>query len=167
MLERVALLVISPLALASSSVSAWLGEQSNDMAPVRLSALEATAPASPITLRRGPDGLLHTRVVVNGRDIDMIVDTGATRSILSEADARRVFGSARGVSAGHIRTFTGTVPLQVKRADRVVLGGRTLRHVETGLVSGGTDSVVGLDWLDLVGPVTIRTRTDSSVVTAN
>ncbi len=43
-----------------------------------------------VTLRRGPDGHFHWPGRVEGQPVDFLVDTGATRTALPEALARRL-----------------------------------------------------------------------------
>lgn len=151
MLDRVVLVALTPLALAGGTATSWLQDYWHTPArPV------ASAPVgSPLMIVRGSDGMLHTVVRINGVAVDMIVDTGASRTILSEADARRVFGDRASPKSGRIRTLAGDRDLRIQTATAVEIGNRPLGPLETATVDGGQVSVIGLDWLGLVGPVTI------------
>lgn len=154
MLYRTLLIAMSPVALVGGTVSSWQGDQ--PAAPSAVPGLLAhpVAPA-PLQVAPGPDSLIHARVVINGQSVNMIVDTGASRTLLSERDADRVFGASPRTPAGQIRTLSGDQDLFVLPASSVKLGGRLYRNLDAGVVEGGSLSVLGLDWLELAGPVTL------------
>lgn len=157
MLDRVVLVALTPLALAGGTATSWLQSYWHNSAPRSMAAAGgiAASTASPLAIVRGSDGMLHTIVRINGVAVDMIVDTGASRTILSEEDARRVFGTQSGLKKGRIRTLAGERDLHVRMATAVEIGRRSLGPLDTATVEGGQVSVIGLDWLGLVGPVTI------------
>lgn len=157
MLDRVVLVALTPLALAGGTATSWLQSSWHNAAPPSMAASGGTAAttANPLAIVRGSDGMLHTIVRINGVAVDMIVDTGASRTILSEEDARRVFGNRSGRKGGRIRTLAGERDLHVRTAADVEIGRRSLGALDTATVEGGEVSVIGLDWLGLVGPVTI------------
>ncbi|HEY6868578.1 MAG TPA: retropepsin-like aspartic protease, partial [Novosphingobium sp.] len=103
----------------------------------------------------GRDRLVHARAMIDGTPVDFVVDTGATRTVLSGRDARQVFGQAGGQQIGRIQTFKGYQPLYQGQARTVTLGAVQLHDVPIGLVPDSQVSVLGLDWLALVGPVTL------------
>lgn len=154
MLARTALIAMTPLALAGGTLTTWLGLHPPVPEGVPGQLARPVAPA-PLQVKPGRDTLMHARVVINGQPVDMIVDTGASRTLLSERDARRVFGEGAGQPAGRIRTMSGEQDLFAVQADRVKLGGRLYRNLPAARVEGGALSVIGLDWLALAGPVTL------------
>lgn len=154
MLYRSFLIALTPVALAGGTLTTWLGLDRPAPAGVPGQLAHPVAPA-PLQVAPGRDTLLHARVLINGQPVDMIVDTGASRTLLSERDARRVFGGEAGEPAGRIRTIGGEQPLYRLQASRVRLGGRLYRNLDAARVEGGTLSVIGLDWLELAGPVTL------------
>lgn len=154
MLYRSFLIAMTPLALVGGTVATGTSGHGLESAGVP-GQLARPVPPAPLQVAPGPDRLMHARVVINGRPVDMIVDTGASRTLLSERDARRLFGGMPGVPAGRIRTMNGEQNLFTQPAHSVKLGGRLYRNLEAGVVEGGSLSVLGLDWLELAGPVTL------------
>lgn len=122
----------------------------------------ARGPASPgdhlrpLVLFRGQDGLYHGRVVIDGVAVTMLVDTGATFSILSAADAARVFPGGGSRPAGLVRTFGGVRPFRLRRAAAVTIGGRRLENVEVAILDGAPVSVLGMNWLTSLGPIVLH-----------
>lgn len=158
MLERLLLVALTPLALAGGTATSWV--QSQWLAPGRAAAnQQAPAPAGGLPIMRGSDGMLHTIAWINGQAVDMVVDTGASRTILSGADARRVFAERSGTRWARIRTFGGDRDLALQVAASVRIAGRDLGQLEAGSLDDAQVSVIGLDWLSRLGPVTIGAAT--------
>lgn len=157
MLDRVVLVALTPLALAGGTATSWLQAYWHNSASQSVAASGGTRAitANPLAIVRGSDGMLHTIARINGVAVDMIVDTGASRTILSEHDTQRVFGTRTGLKRGRIRTLAGERDLQIQTAATVEIGRQSLGPLDTATVDGGEVSVIGLDWLGLVGPVTI------------
>lgn len=110
----------------------------------------------PARFRAGADGLYRTTVEIDGVDVDMLINTGASHSILSEHDAKRVFGTAAEDYAGQVQTMDSPLPLRLRTARSVVIAGHTLDDVEVGLVPGVPISVVGNNWLEALGLITFQ-----------
>ena len=74
-----------------------------------------------IEIKRGADGHYHWPGSINGREVDFLVDTGATGTAISAALAREL----RLESVGQVLSNTagGTVTGQVVRADVALRGG--------------------------------------------
>lgn len=99
-----------------------------------------------IEIRRGPDGHYHWPGRLNGRAVDFLVDTGATRSAISSDLARdlglEAFGSVQSSTAG------GVVSGQVARADLQLEGGvRADRLLLIVLPALGDRPLLGMDVL--------------------
>lgn len=155
MIDRLAILTISPLALALSSTAAWLDGIPSDWV-VRShtnTASISSQTGEPFRLVRSHDGMYRTAVYINGKPMELIVDTGATRTILSESAARALGVRTAGKQAGLIRTFSGTVPLEFAQIDQLTIAGLQFSNVEAAIIAGADVSVMGLDWLKLIGPV--------------
>ena len=92
-------------------VQAWMAQQ-------RAARISLDMPGV-IELRRGPDGHYHWPGTINGRQVDFLVDTGATRTALPQALAEGLqsLGAVRSSTAG------GVVQGHVVRADIVLQGG--------------------------------------------
>ncbi len=88
-----------------------------------------------VELRASSNGHYHTSVSVNGRDIDVMVDTGATRVALTYEDAERAGIYVQPADFTHrVNTANGTARVAPIRIDHISLGDITLRDVD-GLVS--------------------------------
>jgi aspartyl protease family protein len=74
-----------------------------------------------LEIRRGPDGHYHWPATVNGRAVDFLIDTGATRSALPRALADELDLPAE--ASVRSNTAGGVVEGQVVRADVVLEGG--------------------------------------------
>ena len=79
------------------------------------------ADAGVIEIRRGADGHYHWPGRINGREVDFLVDTGATGTAISAALAREL----KLASLGEVRSSTagGLVTGQLVRADLRLDGG--------------------------------------------
>ena len=73
-----------------------------------------------IELRRGPDGHYHWRGALNGRPVEFLVDTGATRTAIPAALARELGLEAQ----GRVRSQTAGGPVEGwrTRADLALAG---------------------------------------------
>lgn len=101
---------------------------------------------SAIEIERGPDGHYHWPGTLNGREVDFLIDTGATRSAISAELARELdleaLGSVQSNTAG------GVVVGHVARADLVLAGGvRAERLPLVVLPALGDKPLLGMDVL--------------------
>ncbi|MBA3598195.1 MAG: retroviral-like aspartic protease family protein [Methylibium sp.] len=101
---------------------------------------------SAIEIERGPDGHYHWPGTLNGREVDFLIDTGATRSAISAELARELdleaLGSVQSSTAG------GVVRGHIARADLVLEGGvRAERLPLVVLPALGDKPLLGMDVL--------------------
>ena len=164
MLDRILLVALTPLALAGGTTTSWLqGEWANTARAIFRQQDPGSAgwarpqpgQIQPLAIRKGADGLLHTLVRINDVPVDMVIDTGASRTILSTKDAQRIFAVPAGKPAGTIMTLGGERELRLQATGSVEMAGRRFTGLDAGLVAGSQVSVIGLDWLTLTGPITI------------
>ncbi len=99
-----------------------------------------------IEIARGPDGHYHWPGRINGREVDFLVDTGATSTAISTALARELqldaLGSVQSNTAG------GVVSGQVVRADVALDGGVAAERLQiTALPGLGERPLLGMDVL--------------------
>ena len=99
-----------------------------------------------IEIARSPDGHYHWPGRINGRQVDFLVDTGATSTAISTALARELqldtLGSVRSNTAG------GVVSGQVVRADVALEGGVAAERLHlTALPGLGERPLLGMDVL--------------------
>jgi len=99
-----------------------------------------------IEIRRGPDGHYHWPGNINGREVDFLVDTGATSTAISAALALEL----RLESIGQVRSNTagGVVTGQLVRADVALRGGVTAQRLRmVALAALGDRPLLGMDVL--------------------
>ena len=132
------------------AVQAWMSQQRETRFELQ---------GSQVQIRRAADGHYHWPATVNGRAVDFLVDTGATRSALPAALAQAldlpVEGRVQSSTAG------GVVEGQVVRADLVLQGGVrvdrlrivALPHLQAPLL--GMDVLGRLQWRQADGVLTI------------
>ncbi len=99
-----------------------------------------------IEIARGADGHYHWPGRINGRQVDFLVDTGATSTAISTALARELqldaLGSVQSNTAG------GVVSGQVVRADVALDGGVAAERLHiTALPGLGERPLLGMDVL--------------------
>lgn len=122
--------------------------------PLTTSAISEDA----IELRRRPDGHFYADLEVNGAPVRFMVDTGATRIVLSRAAAEQV-----GLDPGALnylsraQTANGEIALAPVRLRRVVFGGLEARDVRANVSSGELGiSLLGMDFLDRFSRIEIE-----------
>lgn len=107
-------------------------------APVSVgSAGGAGAGGNKVVLTAGSGGHFVTQGQINGRTMQLVVDTGATMVSLSVADAERIGLNYKGGQAGHVSTANGVIPAWRTRLDSVRVGDVTVYGVDA-LVSSGS-----------------------------
>lgn len=99
-----------------------------------------------IELRRGPDGHYHWPGRINGREVEFLVDTGATGTAISAELAAELgleaLGPVRSNTAG------GTVTGQLVRADISLRGGVSAERLRiVALPALGERPLLGMDVL--------------------
>lgn len=111
-------------------------------------ALQArfTAGEDVIEIRRGPDGHYHWPGRVNDREVDFLIDTGATGTAISASLAR----SLRLESVGTVQSSTanGIVTGQIVLADIALRGGLEVKRLRVAALPGLSDRpLLGMDLL--------------------
>ncbi|KNZ34404.1 MAG: hypothetical protein AD742_01005 [Methylibium sp. NZG] len=99
-----------------------------------------------IEIRRAGDGHYHWPGAINGREVDFLIDTGATGTAISAALARELglasIGSVQSSTAG------GVVTGQLVRADVVLQGGVSAQRLRLVALPGLDDRpLLGMDVL--------------------
>ncbi len=103
------------------------------------------------TFRRGGDGHFRIKGSINGADMTMIFDTGASAVVLSHADAQRA-----GIDTGRLRfdipvsTANGTGRAAAVTLDRVEVGGIARRRVRAFVAEAHAldTSLLGMSFLE-------------------
>ena len=106
--------------------------------------------ARSVTLRRDRRGHFATEASINGRRLNLMVDTGASVVALTQRDAERLgFNpSARDFSA-QVQTANGRVRAARAMLPAVEIGGIVVRNVEALIVDDAslTENLLGLSFL--------------------
>ena len=99
-------------------------------APARLVGDVAAVPASSeIVLPMGPGGHFGGAGSINGRQVQFLVDTGATTVALSQAEANRIGLDWKRGRPGTTQTANGPVPVYAVNLTSVRLGGVEIANV--------------------------------------
>jgi aspartyl protease family protein len=119
------------------------------LAAERSSVAGATGSGT-VTLSADARGQFFTSGAVNGRSVRFVVDTGATFTTLSRADARRVGLDYRGGAPAKSMTVNGVVNGWRVSLDSVSVGDTTVRDVDAIVVDNDT-LPVGLLGMSFLG----------------
>ena len=99
-----------------------------------------------IEIRRGPDGHYHWPGSINGREVDFLIDTGATGTAMSQAMAREL--GLQTVGRVQSNTAGGVVTGEVVRADVALQGGVRVERLAITALAGLSDRpLLGMDVL--------------------
>ncbi len=116
-----------------------------------------------VEIARGPDGHYHWPGRINGREVDFLIDTGATSTAISASLARELqleaIGSVQSNTAG------GVVSGQLVRADVALDGGVVAERLRITALPGlderpllGMDVLGRLRWTQEAGVLRIDLR---------
>lgn len=126
------------------------------IAPVDTGAA-STAGANSQQVSRGPDGLFYVRVLVNGRPVRFLVDTGASVVVLTAEDARAV--GVQVVDEQYNRrvdTVGGSTPMAWATLSTVDVAGHRIRGLRVAVVRSGLGvSLLGQNMLSRLNGVTM------------
>ena len=101
-----------------------------------------------VTLERNEDGHFYADVQINGAPVHMLVDTGATTIALSRDDARAA-GLATSIGMNDVvgEGADGAVHGEYVKLDNVTLGGASASGLEAVVLNGGSQSLLGQEFL--------------------
>jgi aspartyl protease family protein len=101
-----------------------------------------------VELQRNSDGHFYADVQINGAPIHMLVDTGATTIALSRDDARAA-GLATSIGMNDVigEGADGAVHGEYARLDNVSLGGASASGLQAVVLNGGSQSLLGQEFL--------------------
>jgi aspartyl protease family protein len=118
--------------------------------------VEITSPdgTRELVIRRGPDGHFHLEADVNGVAVRFLVDTGATSTVLTEADAER-----SGIDISELRfnrpvqTANGTAFFAGARLESLEIGPYRVRDVPVAIMPENTlnISLLGMSTINRFG----------------
>jgi aspartyl protease family protein len=142
------------LALAAAIVvPRYIGQQKPVPAPPAMAAGSAARTASggrTVIVPRDSRGHFGVDARVSGRAVNFMVDTGASKVVLTESEAARlgIYPSPRDF-ADEVRTANGTVRAAPVKLDRVEIGGLALYDVDAMVLPDQTlhENLLGLSFL--------------------
>jgi aspartyl protease family protein len=109
-----------------------------------------SAGQSTVTLEKLPNGHFETRLSIDGKAVRMLVDTGATSTVLTASDAERVgFDAAKLSYTIPISTANGTATAARVIAGEIRLGAITRRNVPLLVAAPGMleQSLLGMNFI--------------------
>jgi len=142
----------SALGLPTSAAVARL-----EIAPPVSSAAESTSGI--VEIHAGRNGHYLTTAHLNGRAVEVLVDTGASMVALSYEDAERAGVYVRASDFAHgVSTANGTAKIALVRLDSVTIGDITIRNVDAMVSEPGrlATSLLGMTFLGRLGRAEMR-----------
>ena len=125
-------------------------------------APEHSPSGSSVELRAGQNGHFLTQAEVNGRSIDVLVDTGASMVALTYEDAERagIYLKSSDFTQG-VSTANGIARVAPIMLDRVSIGGITVRNVRAAVSERGRlqTTLLGMTFLSRLDRVDMRSGT--------
>ena len=102
-----------------------------------------------VSLNRARDGHFYAEVIINGKKIEFVIDTGATDIVLSEADAITLGYPVENLSySARASTANGIVPIARITLDSVGLGRWSDRNIPATVNGGELEtSLLGMRYL--------------------
>jgi aspartyl protease family protein len=113
-----------------------------------------------VALQRAPNGHFYADVEINGAQVHMLVDTGATGIALSREDARAA-GIATSIGMNDVvgQGADGSVHGEYVTLDRVTLGHKTVEQMQAMVLNSGGQSLLGQSFLAQFSSVEIHRDT--------
>ena len=137
------------------------------LAPARMpvaqsAAVEPRGGAGEVAIAAGPGGQYSADVVINGQDVMMMVDTGATMVVLSSKTAARLGLSVFAADyKGHVQTANGVARVAPVTLKQMQIGAIALYNVDAWILEGGASSVdlLGMSFLKRLASVEQKSGT--------
>lgn len=106
---------------------------------------------------KADDGLFRLTATRGGRAVGLVVDTGATQTILTGSDARRLGVSMDGGEEIELLTANGVATMRRVEVGGLTVAGRRLPPLQVAVASTGlAQSLLGQDALARMGRITIK-----------
>jgi aspartyl protease family protein len=109
-----------------------------------------------VQLQRDPDGHFYADVQINGTNVHMMIDTGASEIALSRQDAQAA-GIATSIGMNDVvgEGADGPVHGEYVRVERIELGPLSATGMDAVILNSGTQSLLGQSFLSKFGSVNI------------
>ena len=89
-----------------------------------------------VELRENDLGFFESSGTVNGRNINFLVDTGASLVVLNSQQANQIGLEYKEGELGYASTASGTAPMYNIYLDTISIGGIELNNVHAGVIEG-------------------------------
>lgn len=101
---------------------------------------------SEVVLKRGPDGHYRSEALINGKKVNVLVDTGATGIAISQSVANKL--DLKSITAVRTNTANGDAVGYMVRLQSVKLGGVEANNVSAMIAPGlDGDVLLGMSFL--------------------
>jgi clan AA aspartic protease, TIGR02281 family len=117
-----------------------------------------TAPPGKVTLTADDRGHFRGRFRINGKDVDGMIDTGASLIAINESTARRLgFTAVRTDFKYPIQTANGQTIAAYVKLDRVEIGSIRVKDVDAFVLKDNalSQTLIGLSFLRRLGSYTV------------
>lgn len=149
-------LVIVSIWVALASVVYYLADRIQQPNTIQTLGSDRT-----VVIKRGLDGHYRAEALINGEEVDVLVDTGATGVAISQAVADKL--NLKSLTAVRTNTANGTTVGYMVRLSSVKLGGVEANNVSAMIAPGlEGDVLLGMSFLSRMdvrlfkGEMTIR-----------
>lgn len=149
-------LIIVSIWVALASVVYYLADRIQQPNTIQTLGSDRT-----VVLKRGLDGHYRAEALINGEEVDVLVDTGATGVAISQAVADKL--NLKSLTAVRTNTANGTTVGYMVRLSSVKLGGVEANNVSAMIAPGlEGDVLLGMSFLSRMdvrlfkGEMTIR-----------
>lgn len=112
-----------------------------------------------VELRLSRDGHFHAEIEINGRAVNVMIDTGATMVALSHEDAERAGIYVKDADFTHrVSTANGTGRIAPIVIERISIGDITVRNVQAAVTEPGRlrKSLLGMTFLGRLSRTEMR-----------
>ena len=143
--------------LLANGTALTVRDRAGAPAPVAAAAVADARGGGSAKAERGDDGLFHLAGRRGTRAIDFVVDTGATVTVLTAADADRLGAEPlAGDDETMLATAGGRTAMTWRRLPSLDIGGRHIAAIDVAVVEDGIGrSLLGQDVLAQLGTITI------------
>ena len=142
-----------------SSVALALGKPALEEGAAIAEPNAGTTSSGSVALRADSRGHFVTVAQINGRPIDVLVDTGATMVAMSYEDAERAGVFVRSSDyTQRVRTANGIARIAPVTLDRISIGDIELRNVEAAVSEPGVlgTTLLGMTFIKRLGRAEMR-----------
>ena len=117
---------------------AQVAEAEAQAAQTRAAEQEAPKASGSVELKAGANGHFHTEAEINGRPVEVLVDTGASMVALTYEDAESAgIYVKRSDFTGSVSTANGVSRVAPVMIERISIGDITVRNVKAAVVERG------------------------------